>query len=141
MAVAESGRRPRWVLVLAIVLAILGLAIAGLFAARMIRRGRPPPPRQTDVSMIAQWMTVPYVARGFRVPPDELYRALGAESGDRRDRRSIGELATASGHTPDEGVRIVQDTVMSWQATHAEPAGGPRTKDGAPRGPPAGGGG
>lgn len=136
MDTSRSSRPRRWIAALAIVMAVLGLVVAGLFAGRLLRRPRFfPPPRQTDVTLIAPWMTVPYVARGFGVPPGEIERALGV-AGPGSDRRSLAELATATGRTPDAVVATVRETVQRWQASHRPPGSAAPGDDAAPRGPP-----
>jgi hypothetical protein len=67
----------------------LGLILVGLYsirtlhAYREVRGHRPPPdllleppPRETDVELIRDWMTIPYIARMYDVPPGILYEAL-----------------------------------------------------------------
>ncbi len=127
--------RRRWLIAALVALAILGLALVGYSASRLLRRP-PPPPRQTDVSLIAGWMTVPYVSRTFGVPPPELYRALGLPPED-HDRSSLNDLATASGRTSDEVVAIVKQTVLDFQATHPD-RGRPPPSDPTPLPSPTG---
>ena len=139
---AEAETRPplpRWVVPALIALAVVGLLIAGSFAYRLYqRRNRPPPPpRQTDVSLIAGWMTVPYISRGFRVPSDEIFRALGIPPRG-NERKSLNDLASAYGRSPGELVAAVQAIVQDWQASHpSPPKPGGVPKAGGPRGPPA----
>jgi hypothetical protein len=94
----------------------------------------PPPPRQTDVSQIAGWMSVPYVARAYRVPAPELYAALGIPTEAREGRQfsSLDEIAQRTGRTSEEVLETVRATVTTWQETRPPPG-----RDGAPRdGPP-----
>jgi len=131
-----SRRRRRWLIAGVIVLILLGLVVAGASARRMFRRPRGPlPPRQTDVTLIAGWMTVPYIARTFGVPPDELFRGVGIARGG-NDRKSLNELAVDAGRSPGELVAAAQAVVKDFQASHPAPA---RKPGGAPseRGPPA----
>jgi hypothetical protein len=130
---------PRWVVPALIVLAVVGIVVAGSFAYRLYqRRGRPPPPpRQTEVALIASWMTVPYIARGYRVPPDEIFRGLGIPP-QGNERKSLNELGSAYGRSPGELVAAVQAIVQDWQASHpSPPKPGGVPKDGGPPGPPA----
>src|SRR5438132_7597608 len=135
MAEQETVRRgpPRLVVALLIALVVAGIAVAGVFAYRLHERQQrrpPPPPRQTDVSLIAGWMTVPYIGRGFRVPPDEIYGSVGIPRQD-NDRRSLNELASAYNRSPDELVTAVQAAVQAYQASHpASKPGGPPGADG-----------
>jgi hypothetical protein len=68
-------------------LIIIGLMIIGFFGLRTARAfrqfhgHRPPPPFQgehieTDVSLIRDWMTIPFISRMYRVPPPVLFDAL-----------------------------------------------------------------
>ena len=118
---AHIRRRPVLAGIIAVLLVVV-LLVGGRAAWRLADRllGPPPPPRQTDVSLIADWMSVPYISRVYRVPRQELYRALGSEA-DGRDRRPLREWAQVQGRTSDETVRIVQETVQAWQASHPEP--------------------
>src|SRR5512138_3455621 len=69
-------------------LIIIGLIIVGFFGLRTFRAfrqfhgHRPPPPFatehvETDVSLIRDWMTVPFIGRTYHVPPRLLFEALG----------------------------------------------------------------
>jgi len=129
-----SGRR--WLIAILIVLVLLGLLVAAASAMRMFRRPRGPlPPRQTDVSLIAGWMTVPYVSRTFGVPPDEIFRGIGIAR-DGNERKSLNELAAAAGRSPGELVAAVQAVVKAFQASHPAPPSKPGGPPGG-RGPPA----
>jgi len=68
-------------------LIIIGLMIIiffGLRTARAFRQfngHRPPPPFvtkpvETDVNLIRDWMTVPFISRMYRIPPPVLFEAL-----------------------------------------------------------------
>ena len=71
---------------------VLGILIAGFFglrafhAFREFRRHGPPPPLaealneqavETDVELIRDWMTIPYLSQTYRVHPKILFDALG----------------------------------------------------------------
>jgi hypothetical protein len=68
-------------------LIIIGLMIIGFFGLRTFRAvrqfhgHRPPPPFEgehieTDVNLIRDWMTVPFIARMYGVPPRLLFDSL-----------------------------------------------------------------
>lgn len=68
-------------------LIIIGLMIIGFFGLRTARAfrqfhgHRPPPPfegehTETDVNLIRDWMTVPFIARMYHVPERLLFDAL-----------------------------------------------------------------
>jgi hypothetical protein len=134
-------RRPIVAGIIAVLLVIV-LLFGGRSAWRLGVRllGPPPPPRQTDVSLIAEWMSVPYISRVYRVPPPQLYEALGVEP-EGRQRRPLREIAQETGRSTDEVVQIVRETVLAWQASHPAPPGPsplpdlPRTEVPRPGGP------
>jgi hypothetical protein len=73
------------------VLIIVGVLIVGFFgfrtlhAFREVKGHRPPHPPfspedtvfQTDVELIREWMTIPFIARTYHVPPKALFDAVG----------------------------------------------------------------
>jgi len=73
---------------LTIGLIVLGIVIVGFFgiraihAFRHIRDGKfgpghpPPPPSQTDVELIRDWMTIAYISRAYGVPDHMLFNEL-----------------------------------------------------------------
>jgi hypothetical protein len=139
-------RRP--FLIAGVVVALLVVLVFGGQAAwRLGRRlmGPPPPPRQTDVALIADWMSVPYVSRAYRVPEPELYRALGVEPEEGRRRSPLREIARETGRGSDEVLTTVRETVSAWQEAHPgpptpigatpPPLPAPKTKGGGQDGP------
>jgi hypothetical protein len=140
---ALTVRRP-WLIAAVLAGLILAVLLGGRAAWRLSHRfaGPPPPPRHTDVAQIADWMSVPYISRAYRVPEPELFRALGVEPQGPRVRR-LRDIASASGRTSDEVVQIVRDTVSAWQAEHSRPPSPPGARPapgaGAPGAGPAAG--
>ena len=70
--------------ILIITLIVLGVLLVGFFGLRAFRpfkelRGhRPPPPGEieTDVTLIRDWMTIPYIAQRYYVPGEKLFEAV-----------------------------------------------------------------
>lgn len=69
---------------------VAGILLAGFFGLRAIHafkqfRGHRPPPfsaaemnqAETDVDLIREWMTIPYISKTYQVPPKILFDALG----------------------------------------------------------------
>lgn len=87
-------------LILALVVA--GAVIAALFSVRALRalrefREHPPPPDVLevatplgrDVELIRDWMTIPFIAKMYHVPPPVLYEALEISPRGNRDKSLI----------------------------------------------------
>ncbi len=118
------ARRRPYLLAVIVVALIVVVVFGGRAAWRLAWRlaGPPPPPRQTDLTLIADWMSVPYVSRAYRVPDGELYKALGVEPQGRRTRR-IRDIAEEQGISSEQAVEQVRGAVQAWQATHTGPGG------------------
>jgi hypothetical protein len=89
---------------LVIGLILVGLIIVGIFGLRTLRairefRGhRPPAPFapeaqqiETDVSLIRDWMTIPFIAKIYHVPPPVLFEALDIPQ-QRNREKSLEQL-------------------------------------------------
>jgi hypothetical protein len=87
-------------------LIVLGVLIVGFFGIRAMhsfrefrRHGPPPPladalnkhPMETDVELIREWMTIPYISMTYRVHPKILFDALGI-SPIGNDEKSLEQL-------------------------------------------------
>jgi len=75
---------------LTIGLIIIGILVVVFFglrtfhAFRQFRGHRPPPfapaqaqPAQTDVELIRDWMTIPFIQHTYHIPPEVLFKELG----------------------------------------------------------------
>jgi hypothetical protein len=124
----------RWLIVGLVLVLLVGAVIAGRSALRMFGR-RPPPPRQTDVTLIASWMTPGYISRVYRVPSDQLFQGLGIPP-QGSERKSLNDLAAQTNRSPDELVAAAQATVKDVQARQPPPGQKP-VGQGGNRGPPA----
>jgi hypothetical protein len=95
--------RQRWLIAGLIILGTLIVGFFGfraLFALREFRQHGPPPPLEavfteqvieTDVELIRDWMTIPYIARTYRVHPMILFDAL-AISPRGNEGKSLAQL-------------------------------------------------
>ena len=85
-------------------LIVFGMIIVGFFGLRTLhafrefRGHRPPPPSapdagqiETDVELIRDWMTIPYISRTYRVPAKKLYEALEIPRKG-NDEKSLAQL-------------------------------------------------
>jgi len=87
------------------VLIFIGGLIVGFFGLRTLhafrefRGHRPPPPPsaadaeriETDVGLIRDWMTIPFISKMYHVPPNVLFDALGIPA-DRNREKSLKRL-------------------------------------------------
>ncbi|GAB4549328.1 MAG: hypothetical protein Fur002_26450 [Anaerolineales bacterium] len=112
------------------ILIVIGAAAMIFFGMRAFRamtrmRGHgfsEPPASQTDVSLIRDWMTVPYIARAYHVPPDKLFEELHIS--ERENRKKSLKQINAELYPEEEGVMLAraQAAVLSLQAPTPPPA-------------------
>ena len=101
----KQFRWKQWVLITAFVLVVL---ITGLFSVRTVRRAvywrfhRDEP--------IRPWMSLPYVAHSYRLPPQVLYEALGIPHPP-HDRRPIKQIAEEKNLSVDQVIAILQNAI------------------------------
>ena len=82
--------------ILNIGLIILGVVIVAFFGVRAVHAFRhirdggfgpgKPPPSETDVELIRDWMTIPYIARTYGVPDRMLFKELGIPDKDNLEK-------------------------------------------------------
>ncbi len=119
----------------------LGLIIVGFFGLRTLhafrefRGHRPPPfapnaesaPVETDVELIRDWMTVPFIARMYHVPPPVIFEALGLPKDRKNEDKSLKQLNDEFfPDEPDHVITIVKSTV---HANLPPPTAIPPTKE------------
>ena len=115
----------QWVLVAALALVVLA---TGLFAVRIVRRAIYWHAHRDEA--IRPWMTIPYVAHSYRLPPHILYQALGIPQ-QLHDRRPLGQIAREQNRSVDEVISLLQETIgreraiQSAGAPPSEPARSP----------------
>ena len=109
-------------------LIIIGLIIIGFFGLRTVRafrqfRGhRPPPPfagerLETDVELVREWMTLPYISITYGLPPRLLYDTLDIRP-DRMEKKSLKQLNDE--YFPEEpGIVLekVKAAILEYQVT------------------------
>jgi hypothetical protein len=111
-----------------IVIGVLAVIFFGMRAMRSFMRmrgqgpfGKPPPASQTDVSLIRDWMTVPYVARTYNVPPDALFKSLEIADWENR-KKSLKELNDE--YYPDQNGAVlahIQAAIQAFQKQEPPP--------------------
>jgi hypothetical protein len=112
-------------------LIIIGLMIIGFFGLRTARAfrqfhgHRPPPPFatehvETDVSLIRDWMTVPFISRMYHVPALILFNALEIPEHGNKEK-SLKQL-NEEYYPQGEGVVLekIKTTVLAYQPQQIE---------------------
>lgn len=120
-------------------LVFLGVLIVGffgwraLFALREFRRhGGPPPPlaeavekRETDVELIRDWMTVPYISMTYQVHPRELFDALGISPRGNEEKSLLQLNEEFFPEQPGIVIELVKAVVQAAQADQIPDAPAP----------------
>lgn len=105
-----------------IALSFISFALAVFLGVRIFTRvdHQPRPiPRQTNVTLIQTWMTLPYIAKVYGVPLPEFISALGISPNDRN--KSIDQLAKKMNITPQELTAKIQMIIANFQIEHTKP--------------------
>jgi len=109
-------------------LILIGIVIVGFFglrtlhALREFREHRPPPPfapdsaqLETDVELIRDWMTIPYIARTYSLPVKKLYEALEIPRKG-NDEKSLAQLNEQYfRQAPGTVIKIVKAVILANQ--------------------------
>ncbi len=112
----------------------LGIFIVGFFGLRFFHafrdfRGHHPPrfprpgdqPIQTDVELIRDWMTIPYISMTYRVPPALLFESLQITPKG-NEHKSLKQLNDEFySQQPDYVLKLVKETVRSHEPPTAMP--------------------
>src|SRR5580765_3540693 len=101
-------KRLNWKQWTAIAALMLVLLVTGLFAVRTFRRAVYWRLHRDEV--IRPWMSVPYVAHSYRVPPHILYEALGIAP-QPHDRKPIKEIAREQNISVEQLITTLQQTI------------------------------
>ena len=122
-----SPTKQRSIIAILILLGILIACFFGLRASHAIREfrrhGPPPPlkdifteqPMETDVELIRDWMTIPYIAMTYRVHPKVLFDALEINPKG-NDEKSLAQLNEE--FFPDKPgvvIEVIQATILANQ--------------------------
>jgi hypothetical protein len=107
----EEIRRFRWRQWFLVMGFGLSLVIIVIFAIRSVRQA---PHLRVD-EPIRPWMTVPYIAHSYHVPPYVLYQSLGIPP-QLLDRRPIYVIARLQNRSVESVIAALKDSI-----THARP--------------------
>lgn len=113
-------------LILIGMLVIVFFGINTIHALKRLRghgpfNGKPPVANQTDVELIRDWMTIPYIADTYDVPPEALFFSLGIPFEKQNGRKSLKQLNDEYfPDQPDIVLLQVKDAIKAFQ-TQAPP--------------------
>lgn len=113
-----------------LLIGFLCIIIAIVLGIRLYTKaGHLPPPgfRQTDVSQIQPWMTLPYISRTYGVPIEELTYRLKVPEGTSR-RKNIDELSAIVGVDSTNFLTNVKTVILEFQTEHQTPPPLPSTR-------------
>lgn len=119
-------RKLGWRQWLVVALFLVAVVVTSLLMVRAVRRAvywrfhRDEP--------IRAWMSVPYVAHSYRVPPHVLYKAIGLPQ-DKRDKRPLREIAREQNRPVETLITELQDAIVQTRPPYPTPSP-PRPPDG-----------
>lgn len=100
---------------------------SGVLGLRIINKvGNRPPlqPRETNISLIQDWMTIPYISRTYGVPGSEIFSELEIDPGEYRNS-SLSQIAEGSGQSSDELINKIKNIITRFQSAHQKPPSDP----------------
>ena len=110
----------RTLVIALIIIGILFTAFFGMRAFHAIRKfngHRPPPPGkvETDVELIRDWMTIPFISRMYHIPEKILFDALGIPPISNRDK-SLKKI-NQEYHPDSDGfvIDLIKMTILAHQ--------------------------
>ena len=106
-----------------IILGILFTCFFGMRAFRAFRKfdGHRPPPRgevETDVELIRDWMTIPFISRTYQVPPEIIFEALNISP--QKDHDKNLKVLNEEYYPDQDGfvLSVIKATILADQASH-----------------------
>ncbi len=112
---------------------VLALVVSGLFAVRATQKAIYWRLHQDEP--IERWMTINYIAHSYDVPPWVLWQALGIPEPpptDRRDRRPLGDIASARGVSFDQTKATLLKAIVDVRPPNPPPGPPPAPAKGTP---------
>jgi hypothetical protein len=106
----------QWTAIAALVLVVVGTS---LLAVRTFRRAVYWRMHRDEV--IRPWMSLPYVAHSYRVPPHVLYDALKIDHPP-HDRRPIRQIAKAQNRPVNEVIRNLDEAIARARQQSPNPS-------------------
>ncbi len=110
----------RWQDILVVILVVGGLVLATLFSVRLYQamaslRHSHLTSTPRDVALIKNWMTIPYIARAYRVPEEVIWKSLGIESFGNRPKTLFLLDREYAGGKPDVIMGKVKAIILTYR--------------------------
>lgn len=96
---------------------LIALAITVFFGIRAFHRFSRPPSNDP----VREWMSIPYIAHAYRVPPPVVLEALGLPADTPPSKRPLSRIAKELNLTTDEVLKRVEEAIAQERARHAPP--------------------
>lgn len=117
---ANTNPKQKWMVIALIILGVLFTAFFGMRAMRAFKKfdGHRPPPLgevETDVELIREWMTIPFISHTYHVPEKFIFDALDI-SPIKNHEKSLEDINQE--YFPDQDgyvLDIVKETVLAHQ--------------------------
>ncbi|HEY6118418.1 MAG TPA: hypothetical protein VIV66_00590 [Pyrinomonadaceae bacterium] len=106
--------RQQWFVLAGLLLVLL---FTGFFAVRTVQRAAYWHRHRDE--RIRPWMSIGYIARSYRVPPQVLYAALGLPP--KKDRRPLKEIAREQNRPVDDVITTLEKAIAEERLNHAPP--------------------
>ncbi len=112
-----------WLTILVVLLILIGFGLTAYYGIRAVRSYREMHrvhlrPGQTDVSLVRPWMTVPYIARAYRVPEEVLWQGLGIPERGNRAKSLRALDRQYAGGKPGAILEKVKEIITEYQGAH-----------------------
>ena len=129
-SVAAPGRRGRiarraWRIVPILLLLIVSLFLFVFITARVmrgIREARNDEMVRNGAAVgVRPWMTIPYIARAYGLPQNDLFVALNLTPSERTRRAPLGALAEHNGRNLDADIATINALIAARHATPRSP--------------------
>lgn len=104
---------------IAVICVVVALFMGGKFVSRVLHFG-PPVPRETNVNLIQDWMTLPYISRTYGVPVEVFSTELNLEEGLYR-KMSIEDIAKKRNVATTQLIEQLQQIIVNFQSEHPHP--------------------
>lgn len=117
---SKSGgyfKQPKIVYLL-LIIGVVSMIVAGIMGTRLFKKfGHlpPPSPRQTNVSLIEGWMTIPYVSRTYHIPEPMLLEKLNIDPSTSR-KKSLQDLAKLQGESQTAYLERIRKIITDLQS-------------------------